>query len=90
MGKLDLWQRLELPGEGLPGETLVEIMGDGRVLIEHHRGVREYSRQKISVNVAFGTVSVCGHGLNLRCMTKDQLVITGKIQGITLLRREGR
>ena len=33
MGKLDLWQRLELPGEGLPGETLVEIMGDGPVTI---------------------------------------------------------
>ena len=90
MRKLDLWQRLDLPEEGLPGETLVEIMGDSRVLIEGHRGVREYSREKIGVNVRFGTVTVCGHGLTLRCMTREQLIITGKIQGIALARRDSK
>ena len=90
MGKWDLRQRLELPEEGLPGETLVEIMGDDRVLIEGHKGVREYSRERIGVNVKFGMVTVCGNGLTLRCMTREQLIITGKIQGISLTRRDGK
>lgn len=90
MGKWDLWQRLELPEESLPGETMVELMGNGRVLIEGHRGVREYSRERIGVNVRFGVVTVCGHGLSLRCMTREQLIITGEILGICLTRREGK
>lgn len=88
-GRFDLWEQLDLPGESLPGQVVVEITGDNRVLVEHHRGVREYSRECIGVNVKFGVVQICGRCLQLRCMTKDQLVISGKIDGVTLKRREG-
>lgn len=88
-GRFDLWEQLDLPGESLPGQVVVEITGDNRVLVEHHRGVREYSRESIGVNVKFGVVQICGRCLQLRCMTKDQLVISGKIDGVTLKRREG-
>ncbi|MBQ7129913.1 MAG: sporulation protein [Oscillospiraceae bacterium] len=83
-----LWERLDLPGEAIPGQPLVEIAGDSRVLIEQHRGVREYSRERIGVNVKFGVVQVCGSCLELRRMTREQLVIRGKIDGISLLRRK--
>ena len=86
----DLWDRLDLPGESFPGQVLVEIAGDSRVLIEHHRGVREYSRQKIGVKVKYGVVEVCGNCLELRCMTREQLVISGKIDSVSLIRRESR
>lgn len=79
--------RLDLTGEPVPGEPLVEIAGDGRVLIENHHGVREYHRDRIGINVKFGTVLVCGTGLELARMTKEQLVITGRIHGVSLLRR---
>ncbi len=86
-GRDFLWERLDLPGEAIPGQPLVEIAGDSRVLIEHHGGVREYSRERIGVKVKYGFVQVCGSCLELRCMTREQLVICGKIDGITLLRR---
>ena len=88
MGKSDLWERLELPGESLPGQVLVEILGDNRVLIEHHRGVCEYSQERIGVNAKFGIVVVYGSQLELRSMTRAQLIITGKIDGISLKRRD--
>lgn len=88
MGRNDLWERLDLPGECLPGQVLVEIAGENRVLIEHHRGVREYSRERIGVKVRYGLVLVCGSCLELRCMTKEQLVISGRIDSVTLKRRE--
>lgn len=84
----DLWDRLDLPGETLPGQVLVEITGENRVFIEHHRGVREYSREQIGVKVKYGVVQICGSCLELRYMTKDQLVISGKIDCIQLIRRE--
>lgn len=77
----------ELAGESIPAQPIVEIAGDGRVLIENHYGVRAYSQDAIVVNVKYGCVCVSGKGLELLCMTKEQLVIRGKIDAVTLQRR---
>lgn len=73
----------------LPGQCLVELAGTGRVLIENHRGVRAYSRECILVKVDFGCVRVWGSCLELAKMTREQLVILGRIEGVRLLRRDG-
>ena len=89
--KQDLLSRptedLELPGEILPGQSLVELVGDSRVLVENHQGVTEYSRCRIGATVSFGRVLVCGENLELARMTQRQLVITGRVEGVTLMRR---
>lgn len=82
-----LTEDLELPGEILPGQSLVELVGDSRVLIENHQGVTEYSRCRIGAIVSFGRVLVCGENLELARMTQRQLVITGRVEGVTLMRR---
>ena len=49
-GFLDrLAEGIDLPGEALPGQPVLEVAGDRRVLIEHHRGVTEYSRERIGI-----------------------------------------
>ena len=73
--------------EPLPGQPIVEIAGDRRVLIENHFGVKEYSREKIGVKVKYGLVCVCGCDLELIRMTKEQLIISGRIDAVTLIRR---
>ena len=82
----NLWEALDLPGETFPGQVLIEIAGESRVLIEGHKGVREYSREQIGIHVRYGTVMVCGSCLELRCMTRDQMIITGKIDAVELRR----
>ena len=82
-----LTEDLELPGEILPGQSLVELVGDSRVLVENHQGVTEYSRCRIGAPVSFGRVLVCGENLELARMTQRQLVITGRVEGVTLMRR---
>lgn len=76
----------DLPGEVLPGQPLVEITGDCRVLIENHGGVTAYGCQEIHIKVSFGKVCICGSGLELARMTKQQLVITGHIHCVKLQR----
>ena len=71
----------------LAGQPIVEIAGDRRVLIENHFGVKEYSREKIGVKVKYGLVCVCGCDLELIRMTKEQLIISGRIDAVTLIRR---
>lgn len=82
-----LSEAADLPGENPPGQPIVELAGDRRVLIEHHRGVIQYGREQICVKVKYGTVTICGCGLELARMTKDQLVICGQIQSVSLCRR---
>ena len=86
-GRYGLLDQLDLPGETLPGQVLVEIAGENRVLIEQHRGIREYSPERIGVCVRYGMVEICGSGLELRCMSKEQLIICGRIDSVTLRRR---
>lgn len=77
----------DLSGETIPGVPVVELAGERRVLIERHEGVTEYSREQICVKVRYGQVCVCGGCLELTRMTKEQLVISGRIDCVKLLRR---
>lgn len=72
----------------LTGKPIIEIAGDRRVLVENHLGVKEYSREKIGIQVSYGSICITGSSLELLHMTKEQLVVCGNIQSIYLLRKE--
>lgn len=73
--------------DSLPGQPIAEIAGDRRVLIENHMGVKAYGRERIVVKVRYGFLCVCGCGLEILRMTRQQLVIRGKIDSVSLQRR---
>jgi len=73
----------------LPTKPLVEIYEYKRVLIEHHCGIIAYGSREIIVRISFGSISVCGRNLMVRFLSKEKLVITGCVNGITL-HRENR
>lgn len=82
-----LTEGMDLAGETLPGMSIAELAGDRRVLIEGHKGVTEYCRDRVTVKVGYGWLSICGCGLELRQMSKQQLVISGRIDAIQLRRK---
>ena len=61
-----------------------------RVLIEHHKGIGEYSGSVIDVKVNFGSIKICGSNLEICQMTAEQLIIMGDIASITLFKGCGR
>lgn len=71
----------------LPGLPIAELAGDRRLLIENHHGVSEYSPNQIRICVRYGELCVTGCGLTLAKMSKEQMVILGRIDGMHLLRR---
>lgn len=73
-------------GQSLPGVPIVELAGNRRVLIENHLGITEYEHEKIVVLVKNGTVVVTGESLEICCLSRQQLVITGKIDGVQMER----
>lgn len=68
-------------------QPLVELTGHNRVLIENHLGVLAYSLQEIQVKVSYGTLCVAGCDLQILQLSREQLVISGKIDTIKLFRR---
>ena len=78
--------RLDLPEEPMPAQTVVEIAGYRRVLIEHHCGVIQYGSELICVKVKFGCIRICGEKLELTRMTRQQLIVSGAIESVRLER----
>lgn len=77
-------------GEPIIKQPLLELCGEHRVLIEHHKGIIEYTPDKIEVKVRFGSISIGGAGLEICRMTEDQLVVAGSIDMVTLCKERSR
>lgn len=80
-------ETMDLPGEPMPGIPIVELAGDSRVLIENHGPIVEYRPERIRVNLNYGQLCICGQKLHLSRMSQAQLVISGVIDSLTVIRR---
>ena len=92
MGEGGTWkdrlrQQLSTVPEPVPGMPLVEIAGQNRVLIENHRGVCCYGREQVRVRVSYGEIAVTGCYLELARMSREAVVITGRIDSVSLHRK---
>lgn len=76
----------ELIGESLPRRSIIELCSDNRIYVERHLGVYEYSDVEIHIGVYFGKIVIRGCCLKLASMSKESLVVTGKIQCVELIR----
>ena len=79
----------ELTDEVIPGQPVVELLGEGRVLIEGHKGVAAYSDQEITVKTRLGVVRIVGSNLKLTSISAHRLVISGYISCVYLAGRQG-
>lgn len=79
-----LLDTLDLPGSSLGSTPRVTVTGNSSVMIENHRGLIEYSRERIAVNGGKGIVSVRGDALELEAMTDSEMLISGRIFSIEL------
>ena len=71
----------------LPGRLLVEINDQKRVLIENHLGVIAYCCHKVIVKVHCGFMCIYGDDLYIHKMSREQLVITGRIDAVNFRER---
>lgn len=83
-----LADRMDLQAESLPGQTVLELLDDSRVLIENHRGIVRYTPEAVAVRTGFGEISIAGAELRLTHMSKQVLIISGTVAEITPRRRD--
>jgi len=78
----ELADRLELPEDVLLGSGKLTVTGGRSAVIENHRGVLEYTAERIVVAVPRGKVCLDGTGLRLKAMNKNELLVGGRIRNI--------
>lgn len=83
-----LCDKADLMDTALPNRPLLELIGCGRLVIENHKGVVRYDSDCIAVSMDFGQVLLKGNALELTRMSPGQLIITGRLEQISLLRRD--
>lgn len=74
----------DLPADALAGLPKLELVGDGELRVENHKGILAYGREEIHVSGGSYLIKIAGQELELRAMTGIELLITGKIAQITL------
>ena len=77
---------LNTEAEALPQRPLLELIGDQRVIIEHHCGICEYGTGQITVRVKKAWIYICGKNLSISFISRERLVIVGCIDTIKLER----
>ena len=77
---------LDVPGDVLAGLPRLELIGDGELRMEPHRGSLAYGPEEIHISAGTLLVMVKGEGLELRAMNPTQLLITGRITAVELTR----
>lgn len=67
-----------------PGCCITEVADNRRIVIENHKGVIQYGCTEICVNTGFGQTIIRGCDMELSQMSKERLVITGRIDEVIL------
>lgn len=75
----------DLPVDALAGLPRLELVGDGELRMENHRGILSYGTQEIHISGGAFGVRVSGEELELRTMNGLELLITGRIRAVELI-----
>ena len=74
----------DLPADAVAGLPRLELVGDGELRVENHKGILAYGREEIHISGGVYIIKVVGQELELRAMTGLELLITGKVLQISL------
>ncbi|OWZ83059.1 sporulation protein YqfC [Natranaerobius trueperi] len=72
----------DLPKDIVLNLPRIIIIGDTQFYVENHRGVSEYSENKIRIKISGGEISVTGSSLVLRNIFEEEILIEGNIENI--------
>ncbi|MGE5559640.1 MAG: sporulation protein YqfC [Chloroflexota bacterium] len=73
---------LELPGDVALDVPRLTLIGNLQVAIDNHRGLIEYSRDRVRVGMNTGQLIVTGTDLTISFVHDEDLLVTGKLKSI--------
>ncbi len=82
--KREMSDILEIPSDVLMDLPKIILLGDVQVFIENHRGIVEYSSDRVRIHVKEYEVVITGENLRLKNVFTDEIQVEGKINGVQL------
>jgi len=77
---------LALPAEATLNMPLLTMVGSGELSVENHKGIIEYTAEKLRINTAAGVLMVEGQSLAIKQLTAERILIRGAMQSLAFLR----
>ncbi|WP_366924128.1 sporulation protein YqfC [Metallumcola ferriviriculae] len=74
---------LELPKEVLLDLPSLTLIGTMQVHLETHKGIVEFTAERVRINTQEGILEINGKGLFLRIITHQEIVIDGEISALS-------
>ena len=75
----------ELPKDIILDLPKVSMIGKNQMHIENHRGIIEYTMQRIRINSTLGVIRISGREMKIRNIGKEEIIIIGEITVIEFL-----
>lgn len=76
--------KLDIPEEAVTAGPRITISGGSRVLVEGHRGLLEYSGERIAAAGPGCRILIKGEGLGLVAMDRREMVVSGRLWAVEL------
>jgi sporulation protein YqfC len=73
---------LELPGDVLLDTARVTLVGDMEMVVENHRGLIEYTPNRVVLTIPEGEMAVAGEELRIGVISPEQVILLGRIRSI--------
>lgn len=77
-------QTFDLPADIVAGLPRIELIGNGQLRMENHRGILSYREEEVVISGGKLLVRVQGSGLELQSMSANALLVAGIIQSVSL------
>ena len=74
----------DLPRELIGSSSRMVLMGNSEFMIENYDGILEYEENQIRLSTKSGIISVVGNRLSIDELDDENLMVRGKIEGITI------
>lgn len=72
----------ELPREIVLNLPRLTVIGNLQCYLENHRGVIEYTTEKVRLSVNGGEIIIQGENLAIRYMANDEIAVDGNISQV--------
>lgn len=73
---------LEIPDDLVFDLPRITLLGNQQLLVENHKGIIEYTAQRVRIQLTQGTLCVTGQNLTLGSLQAEQILIEGTIQAL--------
>lgn len=79
-----LMTTFNIPPEVMLNLPLMMMVGGRSLILENHRGILEYSRERIRIRLVKGELTLTGRNMLIQSISDEELQIKGEITGVTM------